>query len=151
MVPMAKHVAELFERELPDRFAKQMEIVHRTPSEYVIDGTPFTTLTVNRNIAGRIHKDAGDYKEGFGVISVLRRGSYSGGTLVFPEYRCGVDLGHGDVALFNAHDWHGVIDFRDTSEDFERISVVYYYRAKMVECLPAREELARAKARGAFV
>lgn len=150
VVTLAQHIAEVYEATPPLRsnFQAQMEIVQRTPKDYIIPDTPFSTLTVNHNIAGRIHKDKGDYKKGFGCISVYRQGQYSGGVLVFPEYRVGVDMGDRDLIFFNPHEWHAVTDFTNTEEGWERISVVYYYRNKMVECLPAKEELKRAKARG---
>lgn len=148
IVPLTRSVAEVFRGALTKRYEVQMVVARATPSEYVIKGTPFTTLTVNRNIAGRIHKDAGDFKGGFGCLSVFRSGTYKGGVLVFPEYGVGADMGHGDVILFNPHDWHGVTDFYDTEKDFERISVVYYYRERMQNCLPAAQELARVRDRG---
>lgn len=148
LVPLTQAVGQLFSENIPNRFKAQMEIVNQTQPEYVITGTPFTTLTINHNIAGRIHQDAGDYKPGFGVISVHRKGFYGGGWLVFPEYQVGADLHDGDVIFFDPHEWHGVSEFTGMSEDYERLSVVYYYRAKMINCLPQAEELERARARG---
>lgn len=150
IVPLATRAAELFERELPIRYAKQRAIADRTHPDFVIAGTPFTTLTVNNNVRAAIHRDKGDFKEGMGIISVCRRGDYAGAHLVFPQYRVAVDLHDGDLLFFNAHDWHAntALDLR--SEDAERISIVYYFRHRMVDCGSAAEELARAKARGAI-
>jgi len=148
VVPLAQHVAKLFAENVPDRYRAQKEIADKTPSEYVIAKTPFTTITVNHNIAGRLHTDKGDYGPGFGCISVFREGTYKGGILCFPAYKVAVDLNDRDVIFFDPHEIHGVTDFTDTSADFSRVSVVYYYREKMHECLPAKEELARAKTRG---
>lgn len=145
IVPLAHAVGKLMEQAVPARYKAQMEIVERTCKEYVITDTPFTTLTINHNIAGRIHQDAGDYKPGFGVISVCRRGYYTGGWLVFPEYQVGADLQDGDVIFFDPHEWHGVTDFANQSDDYERISIVYYYRSHMIDCLPQAEEMERAR------
>lgn len=145
---MVKRTAEVFQAAVPDRFAAQMEAANKTPEEYVIGGTPFTTLTVNRNIAGRIHKDKGDYAPGFGAMCCLRAGTYGGGWLVFPEYRVAADLGDGDLVMFDPHSFHAVTDFENPSDDYERITVVHYFREKMVDCLPLKEELERARARG---
>lgn len=147
IMPMVEHVAALMKTTCPERYAKQLAQAARTPRDYVIGGTPFTTLTVNNSVAGTIHTDKGDYKGGIGIISVVRRGGYAGGWLVFPEYGVAADLHDGDVIFFNSHDWHGVTEFRDTSPDFERISVVYYFREHMVDCLPPAQELARARER----
>ena len=145
VVPLVEQVAGLLRAELPQRYAKQLAETEKVPPEYTIRGTPFTTLTVNNNIAAAIHQDAGDFKEGFGVLSVCARGAWSGCHLVFPQYGVAAQLGHGDVLLFNPHDWHGNTPIEKHSEDAERISVVYYMRRRLTQCLPATEELERAK------
>jgi len=148
IVPLAQEVSRVFEQALPSRFKAQMDAAKATPADYVIKDTCFTTLTVNHNIAGRIHTDKGDYQPGFGCITVFRQGNYKGGVLCFPEYLCGVDLEDRDMILFDPHSLHAVTDFYDTEPGYDRISVVYYFREKMTDCLPPAEELARAKQRG---
>lgn len=133
LVPMAQAVAGVFESAVPSRFKAQQAIAARTNPAWVIDGTPYTTLTVNNNVVAATHTDKGDFKDGFGCISVAKRGEYDGAILMFPEYGVGVQLEDRDVFLFNPHDWH------------ERISVVYYFREKMVKCGSPDEELANAK------
>ena len=148
VMPMVEHAGKLFKQVVPSRYERQLRECMKC-SDYVIGSTPFTTLTVNNNVApSATHKDAGDFKDGFGLITVVRRGDYSGAWLVFPEYLVGVDLQDGDAFFFNSHDWHGVTPMVSNSPDAERISVVYYMREKMINCLPLDEELARAKARG---
>lgn len=147
ILPLVHRVNDEFRAVLPHRHAVQLSAVAQCLPQFIIEGTPFSTLTVNRNIAARIHKDAGDFKEGFGCLSVARAGIYAGGWLVFPEYRVAVDLGDGDTIFFNSHDWHGVTDFKDTEPGFERISVVYYLRKKMNECLAPKDEVARLRAK----
>lgn len=142
ILPMIEAGARLFKEVAPVRYGKQMAACAECPPEFVIGRTPFTTLTVNNNVApAATHKDAGDYKEGLGLISVVRRGSYSGAWLVFPEYRVGVDLQDGDALFFNSHEWHGVTPMVKHSDDAERISIVYYMREKMRRCLPAKQQL----------
>lgn len=148
VVPMVQAAAALLKEVAPSRYDAQLAACAKCPSEYVIPGTPFTTLTVNNNVApAGTHKDAGDYKDGLGVISVLRRGRYTGAWLVFPEYRVGANLQDGDVLFFNSHDWHGVTAMHKHSDDAERISVVYYMREKIQRCLPAAEQLAQLQQR----
>lgn len=149
IIPMVEHVGQVFKQTIPKRYAIQMARAKEVPKDYMIGNTPYTTLTVNNNVApAATHKDAGDFKEGFGAIAVLRRGHYTGGWLVFPEYRVGVDLQDGDVFFFNSHEFHGVTPMMKDTEDAERISVVFYMRERMNECLPLKEELARAQSRG---
>lgn len=148
VVPMVEHVGNVFKQVAKPRYDAQMRECAKCP-DYVISNTPFSTLTVNNNVApSATHTDKGDFKGGLGVISVVRRGYYEGAWLVFPEYMVGVDLQDGDVLFFNSHDWHGVTPMFEQADGAERISVVYYLREKMVDCLPPADELARAQARG---
>jgi len=155
-LPLIQEVSDVFLHHAPERYHAQANAAKKTHPAYVIPGTPFTTLTVNNTEAGSYHTDAGDYKPGFGVMLVLRRGSYSGCELVMPGYGVSVDMGDKDVILFDVHSLHGNTPFRDTvgpacmpeEGGHERISVVFYFRERMVECLSPPEELERAKARG---
>jgi len=146
ILPMIEHVARMFESELPTRYKLQKQACDACPQEFVIQGTPFTTLTVNNNVApAAAHLDKGDFKSGMGIISVVRRGSYTGSLLVFPEFFVGVDLQDGDVLFFNSHEWHGVTPMVKQSEDAERISVVYYMREKMKRCEPSATRIGRLR------
>lgn len=147
IVPLAQYVAQEFQAELPERYTRQAYVAKQAPQEYVIQGTPYSTLTVNRNVYGRIHKDAGDYKQGFGCLSVSRKGQYRGGWLTFPEYRVAADMQDGDLIFFNPHEWHGVTDPYETQPGFERISVVYYFREKMSHCRHDQLDELRGKQR----
>lgn len=154
-LPMIQEVAALFEREIPDRARAQLDAAKATHPAYVIPRTPFTTLTVNNTFAGGYHRDAGDFKPGFGVMAVFRRGHYDGGDLVLPAFGVGVDLADRDVIFFDVHEAHGNVPLVRTGggggvDEGERISVVFYFREKMTECLSPAEELSRAKARGAL-
>lgn len=144
-LPMIQEVASVFEREVPDRYKNQAAAAAQTHPAYVIPDTPFTTLTVNNTVAGGYHTDAGDFKAGFGVMCVFRRGEYTGGDLVVPRYGVGVDLKDRDVILFDVHEVHGNVPIVTASENAERISVVFYFRERMIDCLSPAEELARAK------
>jgi hypothetical protein len=145
VVPLCQRVAKVYAEAVPDRYAVQMEVVRRTRPEWVIPGTPYTTLTVNHDWSTKMHQDAGDLREGFSMISCIRTGHYEGCWLVFPAFGVAADLGMGDVILFDSHEWHANTPMRKLSEDAERVSVVYYYRTKMQECLSPAEELERAK------
>lgn len=153
LLPMARAAAEALREGLPHRYRAQADAARRTVPDWVIPGTPFSTLTVNNNVApSGLHRDAGDFRAGFGVISVARRGRYTGGLLCFPRFGVGVDLGDRDLVLFSPHEWHAVTPMERLSEDAERISVVYYLREKIVNCGTPSEELTRAKAaRGGLV
>jgi hypothetical protein len=153
--PLFQTVAQHFARQVPDRYAAQMDHVRRTNPDWVIPGTPFTTITVNNTYPTGMHKDAGDLAEGFSSIACLRRGEYTGGRLMFPEYRVAVDLRDGDLILMDAHEWHANEDIVCACGErrfglcgtcgAERISVVSYFRSAMVDCGSAVEEAAKAE------
>lgn len=151
LIPLVGVAADEFRRELPERYARQIGHAQKCRPEWIIRGTPFSTLTVNNNVIAATHKDAGDYKEGFGLIACARSGFYRGGWLVFPEFGVAADMQDGDLIYFNSHDWHGLTQFEDASDDHERISVVFYLREKMERCGTPADELANAKrVRGAL-
>jgi hypothetical protein len=107
LYPLFQDIGRFFAKCVPDRYAAQMEYVGRTADDWVIEGTPFTTITVNNTYPTGVHTDKGDLDAGFSTLVVLRRGQYSGGWLTFPEYRIGVDMQDGDLLLMDAHEWHG--------------------------------------------
>lgn len=147
--PYAVHIDKLFAENIPARHAAQMGMIEQTSPDFFIRGTSFTTVTVNKNWQTAVHQDAGDLKEGFGVMSVLEGGRYSGGILIFPAYRVGVDMRTGGVCFADVHEWHGNTVLRGKIGQFVRFSCVFYYRSGMHVCGSAPEELARAKKYGA--
>lgn len=163
--PYFQRIAELFEQHVPDRYAAQMEVVGRTSPDWVIPGTPFSTITVNNTYPTGLHTDSGDLDAGFSTLGVLRRGCYDGGWLTFPQFGVTADLQDGDVVLMDAHEWHGntpmtcsycqaelrkpghVCEAMPMGEvSPERISVVNYYRTAMEGCDSLAEENAKRAA-----
>lgn len=152
--PLLEFIGERMAIDAGDRHRAQMEYVQRTQPEWVIPGTPFTTITVNNSYSTGVHTDKGDLDEGISTLAVFRRGDYSGGVFVMPEYRVGFDMGDRDLLLLDAHEWHGntwltcnvcgeLMQKLHTGCGVERISLVSYYRTKMVECGTGAEELER--------
>ncbi|MFC4328322.1 hypothetical protein ACFPC0_10840 [Streptomyces andamanensis] len=152
--PFLQAIAHHFKTRLPDRYAVQMAEVERTFSEWVVPDTPFTTVTVNNTYPTGVHQDAGDLESGFSTLACIRRGTFTGGQLVFPKYRVAIDMQHGDLALIDAHEYHGNTaivcacgERRNGMCDTcgaERISVVSYFRQNMTRCGSYSEEAARA-------
>lgn len=152
--PVLQRVAKQMQDHVPERYAAQMEEIDRTHPDWVVPGTPFTTITVNNTYPTGVHTDKGDLDKGFSTIFTLRRGSYTGGRFVFPEFRVAVDLQDGDLILMDAHQWHGntaitcacgkrITRFCPDCEA-ERISVVSYMRTAMTKCGSEAEEVQRA-------
>lgn len=159
--PLLRHIGEAMRVHVPDRWEAQRVEVERTHPDWIIPGTPFSTVTVNNSYETGVHKDAGDLDSGFSTLAVFRRGEFSGGHLVFPEYRVAVNMQHGDLLLMDAHEWHGNTFFDPPPErtmngtrtdrdpetgewPYERISVVSYFRTKMVGCGSPEEEASKA-------
>lgn len=146
-LPYIRCISEVFKALCPERYEAQRSVIEQTSPDFVIPGTAFTTITVNYNFVTATHKDVGDLKEGFGVMSVLRGGNYTGGYLIFPQYRVAVDMKSRGVLLANVHCYHGNSPIKGIKGTYERISTVSYYREKMVSCGTAAQELERAKKR----
>lgn len=152
--PLLQTVAGHLADHVPDRYAAQMEEITRTHPDWVVPGTPFTTVTVNNTYPTGVHTDKGDLDKGYSTIFVVRRGEYTGGIFTFPEYRIAVDLQDGDLILMDAHQWHGntsiICACGDRRTEFcetcgaERISVVSYMRAGMVACGSEKDEISKA-------
>lgn len=145
MYPYFQHIAKVFQENVPDRYAVQQRYADASRPEWVIPGTPYSTVTVNNTYPTGVHKDQGDLQEGFSCLSVLRRGDYEGGWLSFPEYRVSVDMQEGDIIMMDAHQWHGNTKMLTHSEDAERISVVLYFRTEIAKCGSPAEEMEKAK------
>jgi len=145
-VPFLQYISALFEDACPERYEAQKEMIEKTHKDFVIGGTVFTTVTVNKNFRTAYHTDAGDLKEGLGNLAVLRAGKYEGGYTVMPRYDCAFDLGSGDVCFFDVHEFHGNTEIVAKSP-YERISIVAYYRENMKFCDSMEEELKRAQHR----
>lgn len=143
--PMFQYAAAAMQRYVPDRYETQQAKADQTVDDWLIERTPFTTVTVNLNWQTATHTDAGDLPEGFGVMTVVSLGDYDGAAYIQPQYRTGFDIRTGDVILSDVHEWHGNEPFRNASGYYERLSCVLYYRREMTECGTPEEETERAK------
>jgi Oxygenase domain of the 2OGFeDO superfamily len=146
LLPLAREVDQMFAYAVPDRWAQQNEMAKRTRPEWLVPGTCFTTITVNKNFQCGTHQDAGDYKPGFSNLVMIRSGEFTGGFLVLPQYRLAIELQNGDALYFDPHEWHGTSPFYGLPKRFERMTLVMYYRTNMVNCGSAREEISKARA-----
>lgn len=146
-LPLVHQVNGLFRELMPERWETQRAMADKTSTDFVISGTVFTTITVNRNWQTAVHQDAGDLKEGFGVLTALRAGRFDGGYFTLPQWRVAVDMDNTDLLLVDVHQWHGNTPIVKKQPRAERVSLVFYYRQKMFQCGSATEELERVKQR----
>lgn len=133
--PFLQSLARGFEELLPIRYNNQLEAARKIDPRLCVPGTPFTTITVNKTFRTACHRDAGDLSSGLSNLLVLsNNGNYSGGYLVFPEVRIAVNVRPGDLLLVNNHEIiHGNTPIVLNDEEAERISLVCYFREKMLE------------------
>jgi hypothetical protein len=151
MLPLFGALDDVFRDTLEAHHARQMAFVKQTCLDFRIPGTSFSTGTVNQAKAGqpcrfKAHRDGNNLASGFGVMAVWRRGSFPGAELIFPQWRTAVDLGCGDVILFDGNELHGNAPF-ELEGDRERISLVLYYRKGILWCGTPAEELEKARRR----
>jgi len=124
-----------FRELIPGRWNAQNEQANKLDSRFCIDGTVFTTLTVNHNWRTACHRDAGDLTTGFsnicGVTGPDGKG-WRGGQFILPEFRIAINLQPGDMLLVNNHEGiHG--NDALIGDDNDRMTIVAYFREKMLD------------------
>ena len=157
-LPFIQKIDQLFKRLIPDAHERQLERAN-LKSHLKIPKTCFSTVTINRNFRTAMHRDAGDFKGGFGNLTVIERGKYHGGYTIFPQYGVAIDLRNNDFVAMDVHQWHCNTPLYETEEDkkfnetmepvfkdnpevgtagiyenYTRISFVCYLREKIAKC-----------------
>lgn len=140
-IPFVQFVDSMYAELCPAHYARQFAIAQGTNQNYRIADTSFTTVTVNKNFVTAVHQDSGDFRQGFGNLSVYREGYYEGGHFCLPEYRVAVEMKNSDLLFADVHKWHGNTPIKNESQDWLRISFVMYYREYMYRCRAPKDEL----------
>ena len=163
-LPFIQQIDKVFKRLIPEAHQKQLLRADEKP-HLKIPKTSFSTVTINRNFRTAMHRDAGDFKEGFGNLTVIGRGKYHGGYTIFPQYGVAIDLRNNDFVAMDVHQWHCNTPLYETDEDkkfneslapafkdnpqvgtvgiyenYTRISFVCYLREKIAKC-PGKDEI----------
>ena len=132
--PFLQQLAVGFKDLLPERYSNQMSAASKLDSRYLVPETPFTTITVNKTFRTAAHYDAGDLTTGLSnLLTLSNDGKYTGGYLIAPEYRLAVNPRPGDLLLINNHEVMHANTPIVCEEGSERISLVVYFREKMLE------------------
>lgn len=157
-LPFIRAIDQCFATLVPDRHALQEKAANQKPLLH-IPQTAFSSVTINRNFRTALHRDAGDFKEGYGNLSVIERGEYHGGYTLFPQYGVGFNVRTGDFLAMDVHEWHCNTELIETEADkkankdlpkihkddvetgtqgsdkpFSRVSFVCYLREKLRKC-----------------
>ena len=115
-LPFIQQINKCFKKLIPESHKKQL-CKAKEKCHLQIPKTCFSTITINRNFRTALHRDAGDYKEGFGNLTVIERGKYHGGYTCFPQFGIGVDVRRGDFLAMDVHEWHTNTPIVETEED----------------------------------
>lgn len=145
-LPYIQAVDKHFQIHFPAQWWHQMYAALFTRG-WIISGTSFSSLTINKDFRTAVHKDQGDLKGSFGVMTVFKTPGFTGGDLIFPKYRVAVPYGNGDSCFANVHEWHANSEIYGEPGTFERLSCVFYQRQRIVQCGTLKEELERVRAR----
>ena len=153
-VPFLRKVDSLFKELTPDRHAAQLKRCQQV-SQFAIADTAYSTITINYSWRTALHKDAGDYEDGFGNLIVVEDSDnphkYRGAYMGFPQYGVAANVRTGDFLAMDVHEWHCntkiIPDYKvkvDKSDrnvingwHFNRLSIVCYLRNDMLRCKKA--------------
>ena len=151
VMPLVCAVDDVFRDEMPGRHAAQLaQVMKIHPAWRLKRGartTAFTTLTNNKNMRTFAHFDEGDLKEGFGVITVMKAGTFTGGELILPRWNISVDVNTTDVLLCDVHELHGNAPLVGEKGKFLRLTSVYYFRTGLLKCGSPAQEIERVEER----
>lgn len=161
-IPFIKEIDRCFKALVPDRHRVQKSAAAEKPLLRIAD-TAFSSVTINRNFRTALHMDDGDFRQGYGNLSVIERGNYQGGYTVMPRYGIGFNVRTGDFLAFDVHEWHCNTAMKQSKEDaafnktlprifkddletgtqgaedpYTRISFVCYLREKLRQCKNAQ-------------
>ena len=142
----------MFQNLTPKEHKLQYERANET-SNFAIDGTAFSTVTINYSWRTALHRDSGDFEKGFGNLIVLKDDAndndYTGCYTGFPQYGVACNIRQGDFVAMDVHEWHCNTEFYPLKEEvtgkwnkselkngwyYNRLSVVCYLRENMLRC-----------------
>jgi Oxygenase domain of the 2OGFeDO superfamily len=140
-LPLFAAVSSRYRDLAPQHWEAQCRFAARASRDFIIPGTVFTSVTLNRSFRTAAHTDSGNRRPGLEAMVVLAADDLVGGELIFPRYRIGVAVRPGGLLLADMHELHGNAPL---SPGGLRLSVVCYARAGMGACGTVGEEWRRA-------
>ena len=115
-IPFLQQIDKMYKKLTPEHHKRQLDRANKKPQLKIKD-TAFSTITINRNFRTALHRDAGDYSEGFGNLTVIERGKYQGGYTIFPQFGIAIDVRNNDYLAMDVHQWHSNTEIYETDED----------------------------------
>jgi hypothetical protein len=130
-IPFFEHLDSLYLGLCPRQHASQIKEASKT--NFRIGKTSFSTVTINHNFQTRLHKDRGNFKDGFALLTVLGN-SFTGGYLILPQYKIAFDIRERDLLCLNVNEWHCNSPITITHKEGYRVSIVCYLREFISKC-----------------
>jgi hypothetical protein len=84
-IPWIQAISEEHRKLAPEPHAHQMSLADQALPMFRIEGTPYSTITVNFNVQTAVHVDRGNKNETLGNLTVLGHG-FTGALLCFPRF-----------------------------------------------------------------
>lgn len=143
---LAPKMWERFKQACPDQAEQHQRLTtEQLNQDWFMAGTPFTSGVVNDNAVLPYHKDAGNIKDAWSMMLVLRS-KVDGGYLDIPEYGCTLGVPDLSLTFFCGQSlMHGVTPMIKRSSDAYRFSIVYYTKTALRDCGNAEDEVKRAQ------
>lgn len=132
--PMIDYVNDMYRRYMPENWAAQNACI---PDVVRINGSVFSTLTINSRFRTAHHTDVGDFDGGYSCICCLE-GQYKGLALSFDQHKISFFMRPRDLVIFNPHHFHSNTELEELNDngiesDWSRLTCVFYYRAQLGE------------------
>lgn len=122
-IPFIQKVNRVFKKLVPGPYKKQRARAKKTP-KFIIPETCFSTITINYSWRTALHKDSGDFKDGYGNLVVIEdpnnKHSYDGCYIGFPQFGVCADVRTGDFIAMDVHEWHCNTEFRPRKKSKSR-------------------------------
>ena len=132
--PYLQKLSEAFKEMLPWRYSNQSEAASKVDPKFLVPGTPFSTITVNKSFRTAAHYDPANMENGFAnICNISVNGNYTGGYLVFPEIGYAVNIRPGDLLFVNnMAGLHGNTELIMNDEEAERITMIAFFHEGML-------------------
>lgn len=124
-IPFIEYIDYLYSDRFPDNYYYRKMQASTVPYG-MIKQTIFTTATINYNFRTAAHVDSGNSND-YSVLTC--HGDWSGGYLIYPQYRVAVNIQDGDLLIMNPHQHHCNSPIEGMKD---RLSLVLYAREKIV-------------------
>ncbi len=133
--PFLQSLAKGFKDMLPWRYGNQQRAADQIDPKFVVPGTPFTTITVNKNFRTAAHYDPANMPDGFANLCVMSNNDkFSGCYLIFPEIGYAVNIRPRDLLFVNNQaGLHGNSELILEDPNAERISMIAFFHERMLE------------------